>query len=228
MLKHIFKIFLIISTFVLVTAQSWAHVPYFEHQDFSVQKPFTVEYSIEQSLAIYAWLEKNDLGNSEDLDVFVFRIEEPTNVYLEVLVPECPGYEEFYPWFALVGPGLSEPNGAIPFDIPPNYGIEIIQNEKSSESRDTFYEFFGGKSYYRGPHFYKNLNIPGTYYVYFWDPDQKGGDYVAVLGRKEIWRFRDICQAFRNTPLIRMDKELHINCSESAIENWHELDTVNH
>jgi hypothetical protein len=50
---------------------------------------------------------------------------------------------------------------------------------------------------------------------------------VAVLGRKEIWRFRDICQALRNTPLIRMDKELHINCSESAVENWHQLDTVN-
>jgi hypothetical protein len=27
---------------------------------------------------------------------------------------------------------------------------------------------------------------------------------VAVLGKKEIWRFRDIIQAFRNTPLIRL------------------------
>ncbi len=228
MRKHIFKIFLIISTVVLVTAQSWAHVPYFEQEDFSEQKPFVVEYSIEQSLAIYAWLEKNDLGNSEDIDVFMFKLEGPTNVYLEVLVPECPGYEEFFPWFALVGPGLPGPNVAIPFDIPPNYGIVIIQNKKSSESRETFYEFFGGKSYYKGPHFDQNLNIPGTYYVYFWDPDQKGGDYVAVLGRKEIWRLRDIYQAFRNTPLIRMDKELHINCSESAIENMQELDTGNH
>jgi hypothetical protein len=102
--------------------------------------------------------------------------------------------------------------------------VTFLTNEGISDIK----EFFGGKSYYRGPHFDKSLNIPGTYYVYFWDPDQKGGDYVAVLGRKEGWRFRDIIQAFRNTTLIRMNKELHINCSESAIENWHELDTINH
>ena len=92
MLKHIFIILFIISTFTLVTAKSWAHVPYFEHNDFSAKQPFTVEYSIEQSLAIYAWLENNDLGNSGDIDVFVFRINEPTNVYLEVIVPVCKGY----------------------------------------------------------------------------------------------------------------------------------------
>jgi hypothetical protein len=69
MLKHIFKIRYIISSFTLVAAQSWAHVPYFEHNDFSAKHPFTVEYSIEQSLAIYAWLENKDLGNSGDIDV---------------------------------------------------------------------------------------------------------------------------------------------------------------
>ena len=119
MLKHIFKILFIISTFTLVTAQSWAHVPYFEHNDFSAKQPFTVEYSIEQSLAIYAWLENNDLGNSGDIDVFVFRINEPTRVYLEVIVPVCKGYEEFLPWLALAGPGLPEPKAPMPFDIPP-------------------------------------------------------------------------------------------------------------
>ena len=73
--KHILKIIFLTIKITFIIAQSWAHVPYFEHQDFSKQKPFVVEYSIEQSLAIYAWLEKNDLGNSEDIDVFVFKIE---------------------------------------------------------------------------------------------------------------------------------------------------------
>ena len=72
--KHIFKILFFISTFTLVMAQSWAHVPYFEHNDFSAKQPFAVEYSIEQSLAIYARLENNDPGYSGDIDVFVFRI----------------------------------------------------------------------------------------------------------------------------------------------------------
>jgi hypothetical protein len=212
--KHILKILFSITTYTFVTAHSWAHVPYLENIDFSTKQPFTVEYSIEQSLAIYAWLEKNDLGNSEDIDVFAFRLNEPTIVYLEVLVPVCQGYEDFLPWFALAGPGLPEPKVPMPFDIPPGYGIEVIKNLTIGEPRDTFYEFFGGKSYYKGPVFDEKLTIPGTYYVYFWDPHQKGGDYVVVLGKKEIWRFQDIIQALRNTPLIRLGKELHVDCQK--------------
>jgi hypothetical protein len=82
------------------------------------------------------------------------------------------------------------------------------------EPRETFYEFYGGKSYYKGPFYEEYIATPGTYYVFFWDPHHKGGDYVAVLGKEEIWRFRDVIQAFRNTPLIRLNRELHIACSE--------------
>ena len=226
--KHIFKILFLTATFAIVTAQSWAHVPYLEHNDFSAKQPFTVGYTIEQSLAIYAWLEIDDHGYSDDIDVFVFRINEPTSVYLEVLVPVCKGYEKFLPWFALAGPGLPEPKAPMPFDIPPGYGIEVIPNVTKGEPRDTFYEFFGGKSYYKGPVFDENLTTPGTYHVYFWDPQRKGGDYVAVLGKKEIWRFRDIIQAFRNTPLIRLGKELHVECPEPQLENNWELGPATH
>ena len=51
---------------------------------------------------------------------------------------------------------------------------------------------------------------------------------MAVLGKKEIWRFRDIIQAFRNTPLIRLDKELHVDCAESLSEDWDELGPATH
>ena len=49
--------------------------------------------------------------------------------------------------------------------------------------------FLAEKSYYKGPVFDEYITIPGNYYVYIWDPQQKSGDYVAVLGKKEIWRF---------------------------------------
>ena len=214
--------------FALVAAQSWAHVPYLEHNDFSAKQPFTVDNSIEQSLAIYAWLDNNELNKAEDIDVFEFRIDVPTTVYLEVLVPVCPGYEEFSPWLALAGPGLPQPKTSLPFDIPPGYGIEVIPNIATGERRDTFYEPFGGKSYYKGPVFNENFTIPGNYYVYIWDPQQKSGDYVAVLGNKEIWRFRDIIQAFRNTPLIRLGAELHTDCPEPELENRRDLGPATH
>jgi hypothetical protein len=173
--KHILKTLFLTTTFTLITAQSWAHVPYFEHNDFSAKRPFTVEYSIEQSLAIYAWLEKNDLGNSDDVDVFVFRIDGPTNVYLEVLVPVCQGYEDFLPWFALVGPGLPEAKAPIPFDIPSDYGIVTIQNMTPGEPRDTFYEFFGGKNYYKGPVLRKILQTQEPTMFIFGIRTKKGG-----------------------------------------------------
>jgi hypothetical protein len=221
--KPIFKTLFLVTTITIVTAQSWAHVPYIEHNDFSAKQPFRVDYSIEQSLAIYAWLENKAPGNSADIDVYVFQIKKPTNVYLEVIVPVCHGYEEFRPWFALAGPGLPEPKTPMPFDIPAGYGIEVIQNVNKGEPRETFYEFFGGKSYYNGPVFDVYLSLPGTYHVYFWDPQQKSGDYVAVFGKKEIWRFQDMIRAFRNTPRIRLDQELHVDCSKPERENWWDL-----
>lgn len=224
MSAHKLKTIFLATALTFSVYQSWAHVPYFEHHDFSAEHPFTVEYSIEQSLAVYAWLEKDDSGNSEDIDVYAFRIDGPTNVYIEVLVPVCQGYETFLPWFALVGPGLPDPKTPIPFDIPPNYGIVVIQNEKPGKPRDTFYEFFGGKSYYKGRHFDEQLITPGAYYVYFWDPDREGGDYVAVLGRKEIWRFRDVIQAFRYTPQIRLNRELHLDCPDNYKDEHKRLD----
>ena len=222
MLYRKFKQILIVLTFSVIAYPCWAHVPYLENNDFSNERPFKVEHSIEQSLAIYAWLETDDSGVSVDIDVYVFQIVEPINVYLEVLVPVCPGYEEFRPWFALVGPGLAEPESQLPFDIPPGYGIEVIQNVPGNAPRETFYEIFGGKSYYRGPVFDENLTTPGTYQVYIWDPQQKSGDYVAVLGKKEIWRFSDVTRAFRNTPLIRLGRELHTDCSDRGLDNRRE------
>ena len=220
--------FSVLFAFAVITSQSRAHVPYLENNDFSVKQPFEVEHTIEQSLAIYAWLETNESGISVDIDVFVFRINEPANVYLEVLVPVCPGYEEFRPWIALAGPGLARTELQLPFDIPPDYGIEVIQNVSGDAPRETFYEIFGGKSYYKGPVYNEYITIPGVYRVYVWDPQQKSGDYVAVLGKKEIWRFSDVIRAFRNTPLIRLGRELHTDCPDPTMDKGPKMDPVNH
>ena len=173
MLRPNIKTLLLVTTITIVAAQSRAHVPYIEVNDFSSKQPYEVNYSIEQSLAIYAWLENKTPDNFADIDVFVFRINEPTKVFLEVIVPVCEGYEEFRPWFALAGPGLPEPKTPLPFDLPTGFGVEVIKNLNQGDPRDTFYEFFGGKSYYNGPVFHEYLSFPGTYYVYIWDPQQK-------------------------------------------------------
>ena len=62
----------------------------------------------------------------------------------------------------------------------------------------------------RRPVFDEIVDQPGIYYVYYWDPYESGGDYVAVLGRTEFFWFIDIIRALIITPLIRRDFELHI------------------
>ena len=214
MFNHLMKTLLVNGVFLFIATLSSAHVPYFEPKDFTEQQPFMVPHTIDQSIAVYAWLENDDAGYSEDIDVYVFDIDEPARKYLEILVPVCEGYEEFLPWFALVGPELPEPQETLPFDLPSGYGAVVLQNVAPGEPRDTFYEPFGGKSYYEGPIFDEIIDLPGTYYVYFWDRYQMGGDYVAVIGWEEIWRPKDIFRGLILTPLIRKDRELHIDCSE--------------
>jgi hypothetical protein len=196
----------------LAADSAMAHVPYLERRDFTPKRPFLVRGSIEQSIAVYSWIRFDGSNPATDVDVFAFDVTEPVVVYAESIVPMCAEYENFLPWFAVVGPGFPAPEYEIPFDIPPGYGAVVIPNLEPGQPRPTFYEFFGGKSYYQGPAFEAKAYLPGRYYVIYWDPYQQGGDYVAVLGNKEIWGLLDIVRAIVYTPRIRRGSELHTDC----------------
>ncbi len=207
-------VFFIMFSLTLLPLTALAHVPYFEHFDFSEERPFKVWKSIQQSIAVYSWIEVDGESPADDIDVYAFRVTHPVNVYVESLVPVCAEYENFFPWFAVVGPGLPDPGIELPFEIPPGYGALVVDNPITGEQREMFYEPFGNKWYYEGPMFYEELAEPGIYYVYYWDPYEVGGDYVAVLGDQEIWEFWDIIRALIYTPKIRRGKELHTDCQK--------------
>jgi len=195
-----------------VSMYAYAHVPYFEHTDFTINKPFIVRKIVSQSKAMYSWLEKNNSNQTEDIDVYKFKIIKPMKMYVELIVPVVDDYYiNFVPWFAVVGPGLPDPTQELPFELPNGYGAIVRENVKPGDPRETFYEFFGNKSYYKGPIFDEKLNVSGTYFVYCWDPYKSGGDYTIVLGSLEIWGPLDIIRAMIYTPLIRRGLELHIN-----------------
>ena len=212
MKRLIIVFFTLISSILCLLPTVLAHVPYLEHRDFSVQQPFQVRRSITQSLGVYAWLETDHIHPSTDIDVYTFTIQQPTLVHIEVIVPVVNGYYyvNFTPWFALVGPGLPAPNQTLPFDLPQGYGAIVIQDLPPGHHRETFFEPFGIKWYYQGPKFDQTMNTSGTYYVYYWDHYQTGGDYVAVLGYKEQFPPVDILRSIINVPLIRHNRELHL------------------
>jgi hypothetical protein len=205
-------IYALVCSALFLLPAACAHVPYLEHRDVSVQQPFHVRKSITQSIAVYAWLETDWVTPCTDIDVYTFSIKNlPLRIYIEAIVPECDGfYANFTPWFALVGPGLPAPNQTLPFDLPQGCGVIVKEDVPPGTEREKFYEPFGGKWYYQGPRFDETINVSGTYYVYYWDPYQTGGDYVAVLGYKEQFPPLDILRALINTPLIRHGFELHL------------------
>jgi hypothetical protein len=214
MWKKTFVIIITCFLFIIVNVSSVsAHVPYIEYKDYPQDKPIYVWKMLEYSKAFYAWLENDGENPCKDIDGFKFKIRnKPINVYIELIVPVIDDYyEEFVPWFALVGPGLPEQNQTLPFDIPDGCGVIVKENVEPGQIRETFYEPFGGKSYYDGPIFDETLSQQGTYYIYSWDPYEQGGDYVLVIGKKEFFGPFDIIRAIINTFIIRRNGELHIN-----------------
>lgn len=184
-----------------------AHVPYLEDIDFPAETPFSVPQPIEKSRAFYGWFD-----SGSDIDAFVFEIAEPIRLFAQALVPVCEGYEDLLPWFAVVGPGLPQPQSRLPFELPPGYGAVVVENAAPWTPRKTFYEPFGGKWYFDGPVFDRVVSTPGRWFLYYWNPYGKIGDYVAVVGSKEIWDIQDILRALLLTPLIRKGQELHCEC----------------
>ena len=121
------KLITLAVSLAFISASADAHVPYIERQDYSASKPFHVQ-DIEQSIALYAWLQTDGTHPSDDVDVATFVIEGPTRFYAELLVPACPSYIGFVPWFLVAGPGLSDISVEIPFALPEGYGAIVVPN----------------------------------------------------------------------------------------------------
>lgn len=188
------------------TQWAQAHVPYLERYDFTEKRPFIVD-DVEQSIAVYSWLDSED-----DLDFFQFDVSEPVRLFVEVILPVCPSYVNFRPWFAIIGPGLPPPLYELPIDLPEGYGAVVMADEDTGEPRERFYEPFGGKWYFQGPQFDEIVESAGEWAVIYWDPTGHRGDYVAVIGTEERFEGQDILRVLINTPIIRQDGELHVPC----------------
>ena len=189
-------------------ASSFAHVPYIESQDYTEETPFLVE-NVEQSKAIYAWLQ-----DSNDVDVYVIPIREPSRLYVKSLVPYCEEYLSFRPSFAIQGPQLKGQDSQIPLTPIEGSGVEVFHDrELSGGERPSKYEYYSDQFYFEGPIYQTRIVEPGLYKVVFWDPQGDPGDYVAVFGRREVFGPEDWQLSRQNTPVVRRREQLHGNCT---------------
>ena len=180
-----------------------AHVPYLENADFTLSNPFVTK-DASQSIAVYSWLE-----SAEDVDFYYVLVTEPTEFFVELLVPVCQEYESFFPQFALLGPSLPEPS--VPLGDG-TYRLVVAPWTNRDEPRDIFFEPFGNKFYYEGPGYNQLVTQPGLYILMVWDPEGKSGDYVVGIGREERFPLPDFIRSLIITPIIRQNGELHSPC----------------
>lgn len=191
----------------LFSGPSFAHVPYMEESDFSFQAPFVVK-NIPQSKAFYAWLE-----GPTDVDHYSIEVNEPTRIYMHMNIPYCAEYGKFSVTYALVGPGLPAPDGALPVNLPNGYGAIIVRDEFSNTNdRSVMYEPFSARNYWEGAEYSITVDQPGEYSMIVWHESGSTGDYVAVIGDKEKFGPKDMWLALTNTPGIRRGDELHVGC----------------
>jgi len=153
------------------------------------------------SWAIYA-----NLNAACEVDYYSFELKAPGKTKITILTPFLPEYEDFYPAFAVIGPGLPLPKGKMPFELPPGYGA-VVQAGAPVKPRPVFYEPFSRKQYYQGfPEFNQELTRPGTYYIAVWDPAGGYGAYILGYGEKEGFTLKDWVNTFKVLSVIKSDK----------------------
>ena len=194
-----------------LSAPLYAHVPYVEKADYSSEAPFVVE-DVENSKSLHAALEKPG-----DVDIVSITIEESARIFTSTNIPFCPQYESFSVTYALTGPGLPAPETDLPVSLPEGHGAVVVRNEFDTvDDRPVFFEPFGGRLMWEGPDFAIDDAAPGEYQMIIWNESGAVGNYIAVVGQKEIFGPSEIAQAQRVSPLLRDGQNLMVECNPQA------------
>ncbi|MCU0665104.1 MAG: hypothetical protein MUC50_22615 [Myxococcota bacterium] len=132
-------------------------------------------------------------------------------VYFGTVVPECSHYSDILPTVVLVGPrqeNLPEPDAPLdlPFEIEEGQGVFVLTNETQGGS---WYEPYTLKSYFDQSNAGLVLTEPGEYRLYFFEPNGRIGDYVAEIGKIEVWGLSEIAQASWYEMMLLHDGEIH-------------------
>lgn len=116
---------------------------------------------------------------------YTFTLEEPTTVFTEILVPD-------------IDSATNDKSGLILESLTDDAGVREVKRLPAKEATwESFYEWFAGDSYRRGPSYYDSLE-PGTYLIEVSTPINHG-KYVLVVGKREdskgyVATIKDIAQ----------------------------------
>lgn len=184
--------------FLFLASAAVAHVPMMEGPDTHSFKDALKIPRPETSYAVYS-----NLDRPGDIDFYSFEVKKPMKAHVSLIVPYRPEYLDFYPVYAVVGPGLPAPQSKVPFDLEKGYGAVVFSGMPSAE-RPVFYEAFSRVNYYEGiPKFDQELREPGIYYIVVWRPSGETGAYILGYGLAEKFTAKDWSNTFKLLGSIR-------------------------
>ncbi|HOX40200.1 MAG TPA: hypothetical protein PL033_19630 [Candidatus Brocadiia bacterium] len=189
----------VIATCALALGENaYAHKPLFDEPDSKSLESAQEVKEPQISYAIYS-----NLDSPEDVDFYALKVEKPMLLYAGMLVPQTPDYEDFYPCYAVIGPGLPEPDVELPVELPEAYGALVVIPEPV-KPRPKFYEPFTATRYYEGiKEIERKVKTTGTYYLIVWHPEGETGGYTAVVGKEEKWEISDMAPTIEAVRIIR-------------------------
>ena len=203
----------LITLIIILSSQSkvLAHIPLDISGTASKEVPIIIEnHQI-------SWAAYNQLNEPGEVDYYRFNANKGEEIYFSMVIPVIDRYEDFRPDVALIGPGF-EDNYA-KYDI--NYINSILKLESNeniiivrdyNENPEIFFEPFTRTSYWVRQELSIAVPVTGTYYLAVFSGGQAMGKYTLAIGKKEVWRFKDIIRM----PKIWWDTRIFVEKENST------------
>ncbi len=191
-LINLFSIVFILLILILsLKTTALAHIPLDTSGSATKEDPIFVEdHQI-------SWAAYNQLEKAGDIDFYSFKAEQGEEIYFNMVIPVIDRFKDFKPDLALIGPALE--NNYDGFDpdyinsiltLEPDEKIIIVRDYQ--DNPDIFFEPFTRTSYWRRQKFSTAAPAAGDYYLAVFSAEQQLGKYTLAIGRREVWKFKDL------------------------------------
>ena len=198
--------------FLLSAMSAEAHVPFFQRDDSTAERPVKIEGSLTKSLAYYAYFDYYG-----DVDFYDFEIdqnqEQQTDLEILIgsLVPNCRQLSALRIEWALIGPKQHslDSNG-----LPPNQIASLIQPEEgwihvaTKDYGRVWREAYTQHTYRQNDRRKLASLQSGRYRVVVWNSGDLTGDYVLEFGDREEWSWGEVIALLWQWPYLLMESEI--------------------
>jgi hypothetical protein len=204
-------------------------------EDWSFKFPFIIQPGqISLAVAVNGWLSPGDV----DVAKYTAAAGEEFCIQISIIPPLCTQYKKFYPVIGILGPGVPSTDD-FPFEYPAdckNCGYMETHPTKAKVNEKRPGGSGPSNAFPRMGFWYyidwntdvvqANLKGPGTFYIVWYDPAGKGGDYCAMWGWDECdkhYKPEDMYLHKFNAQILDELKYTHRKCWAPEAENIGEI-----